>query len=239
MIKLLKIILLILLSTLLVQVSAAPNGNGYVCYASKIRAQIERYVEEQFSQMHREYQLEWISPISDVRLAKTPDRISVSHKGDRPLCGNRVLKVTFYRQATPLRSIYVSLKIHVFQAVWVTKFSLKKDEIITPVKLKLEQRDISVLRGTPLEKTPGDEELYATRRIAANRVLLKRAVRKGYLVHKGGLVDVEYRKGALRVKMQTRAMQNGGKDEFIWVKNPETRRRMRVKVVAPDLAVLP
>lgn len=231
--------LLLLLSIFLMHDASPASVAGYVCPAPKIQAEVERYIDQQFTGTNGEYQLEWISRISDIRLARTPDRISVSHKGDRPLCGNRVLKVTFYRQATPLRSIYVSLKIHVFQAVWVTKYLLKKGEKITLAKLKLEQRDISELRGTPLEKTPGSEELYATRRIAPNRVLLKRAVRTGYLVHKGGLVNVEYRKGALCVKLQTRALQNGGKDEFIWVKNPETRRRMRVKIVAPDLAVFP
>ena len=237
--KLFKTFFLTVFCLTFLTISAYAVSPAKIYQGAAIREKVENYIQNRFAGSGVRYQLEFVQSLPEIRLPQASDSINVSSSGEGLPQGNKVIKVTFYRQKIALRSIYVATKIHLFKKVWVTAYSFKRDEKISVTKLNSEEKDITKLNGEPLEKSPGSGDLVTRRSLPANKVLMKKDVRQPYLICKGHRLDVEYKKGNVRIILQTQALQNGGAGELIWVKNLDTRKRMRVKVVAPSLAVIP
>ncbi len=218
---------------------STPNEGLYVFTAEKIRQIIQDYFSSRFQESGLKYSVEWLKEIPEIRLFKNPDSVHVQCKDNGLPKGHEVLKVTFFHKHKPLRSLYVSTKIHVFQNVWVVKKTIHQDEPLSLEKLNLESRDISEIVGAPLTEEIDVKTLIARRTLSQGRVITWRDVREPYCVHKGDPVSVVVRKTNFVIRMQVQALQNGSKGDLIWVKNPMTHRRMRVKVLEPELAVLP
>lgn len=233
-----KIIWLILSVLLFAASRSLGAERGIVYPGDRLRMQIRNFVAEQLAQTGSRYRIEWLQDIPEVHLLRQPDSVAVSSNGESRRWGNRVIRVTFYSRESALRSIYVSVRIRVFRKVWVAVRDIRPGEEITPGQFVQKENEITALNGTPFSFSGGDKWI-ARRRIAANRVLMQRDVREPFLVQKGQHLNVEYRSGAVRIKLKALALQNGGDGELIWVKNPENRKRLRVKVIGPALAVIP
>lgn len=218
---------------------AGSSAAGYYYPAAEIKSAVSAYIENQFRGRGQRFELNWINQINDVSLPNPPEKVEVTRRARGPLAANRVFRVTFYENGKAQKSIYVPVQIRVFQPVWVTRYAIRKGEVLDVDRLNLEEREITHLSGNPLPRMPGVARLMARRSLPAGRVVLQNDVREPYLVEKGNRVDVLFARGAVKIKIQTLAAQSGSRDDLIWVKNPKTRQRMRVRVVGSDQAVLP
>jgi flagella basal body P-ring formation protein FlgA len=228
---------------LFILVALVADGNAQqnvaVFHGTQIRSKIEKYIQSCYTGWGIPYQVEWVKPVPDVRLLNKPDSIEVSHRSQSLPVGNEVVKVTFYQGNTAMRSLYVSLKIHVFRKVWVTNEPVRRDQKLERTSLKLEEHDISVLHGNLLDESENIDNLIACRTLSAGEIIRQNDVRQPYAVRKGEGIMLQYIKGPVRMKMAMNAMQNGGRGDMIWVRNPKTRTRMKVKISGPGMAVLP
>lgn len=226
-------------SVLLLAASRSLGTEKEIIYPeASIRTQIQKFVADHFTQSASRFQIEWLQKIPQVRLLSQPDRVEVTSTGGNSWWGNRVVRITFYRRGRALRSIYVSLKIRVYREVWITRRNIRPGEPISPQWLLRREAEITELTDVPFTLTP-EESWIARHHIAAHKILLERDVRQPFLVQKGHHLNIEYCTGGVRIKLQVLALQNGGRGELIWVKNTENRKRLRVKVIGPSLAVVP
>jgi len=233
-----EIIWLVLFVLLFTASRSLGEAKRFVYPKAEIRMQVQNFVAHHFAQSDSRYQIEWLQDIPEVRLLQRPDSIAVSSNGGNRWWGNRVIRVAFYSRGKALRSIYVSVRIRVFGKVWITVQSIRQGEVISARQLVQKETEITNFNEAPFTFSQTSHWI-ARRHIAANRILLQRDVREPFLVQKGHHLDVEYHSGAIRIKLKALALQNGGNGELIWVKNLENRKRLRVKVIGPALAVVP
>ncbi len=225
-----------LLLTLLLGTVFYAQNSRFVYPKKKIREQVQRFVARSFSEPNESYRIEWLHSIPEIRLLQKPDSINIVYRGNRIPKGNTVLKISFYRYEKILRSFYLSLKINVFQDVWVTGRTVPKGTFLKKDRLKIEHKDITYLSGAPLSNDILNTDWIAKRTLSVGQIVTTDDLRLPYLVHKGHKIDVQYNQDFVKVQLQALALQNGGEGDIIWVKNPETHKRLQVKVVGPNLA---
>jgi flagella basal body P-ring formation protein FlgA len=214
-------------------------GTNYTFPATRLYTALNNYISSCFKDSDVRFKVEWSRALPDVSLLDSPDSVGISHKGSKFPKGNEVFKVTFYDNKTPMRSIYVSGKIHLFQKVWVSKSRIERDNPIKTGQLTLEEKDLTLLHGNPVDSGSDLTNLVARRTVPSGKVLMRNDLREPYLVERGAKLSVVYRRGGLNITMQSRALQDGCKDEVIWVKNIDTHKRLKVKIVKQGLAVVP
>ncbi|MEJ2636532.1 MAG: flagellar basal body P-ring formation chaperone FlgA [Calditrichia bacterium] len=220
--------------------AAAVYGEGQTVFSSQqICGKIQSYVDNCYSQSGARFEIEWIQSVPDVTLLNSPDLISVSHRGEVLPRGNQVVKISFYSRRQILRSIYVPVKIHVFQKVLITNRPISRDERLDPGKMDIEEKDITTLPGEPLQPSAGIQGLICKKRLPGKRVILEKDVRQPYLVHKGENLNISYRKANLHITLQAEAMQNGSQGDLIWVRVPDSRKRLQVKIIGAGLTAIP
>ncbi|MFZ0389621.1 MAG: flagellar basal body P-ring formation chaperone FlgA [Calditrichia bacterium] len=206
--------------------------------AADIRAAVEQYLCLIFKNQPGSYSLEWLKEVPDVHLLKTADSLSVTlgPEGELPL-GQQVARFTFYHSQRPMCSVYLPLIVHYYRQVWVAAARISGGSRIDPGQLRREKKDISRLYGHPVysENFPGNK--VAKHTIAAGKVIDENDLRMPFLVKRGEQLEVDYRSGALRISFEAKALQNGQKDELIWVRITDTRKRLQVKVREKNRAV--
>ncbi len=220
--------------------AAAVYGQGQTVFsAQQICGKIQNYADNCYSQSRARFEIEWIQSVPDVTLLNSPDSVSVSHRGEALPRGNQVVKISFYSRRQILRSIYVPVKIHVFQKVLITNRPINRDEKLDPQRLDIEERDITTLPGEPLEPSADIQGLICKKRLPDRKVILEKDVRQPYLIHKGENLNISYQKANLHITLQAEAMQNGSKGDLIWVRVPDSRKRLQVKIIGAGLTAIP
>lgn len=215
------------------------KATGFQYSGRQIRQQVEDYVKKYFSQFDASFRLDWLGSPPDVYLLNKPDSVAVSYKGKNLPVGNQVFQVSFFRRGLAIRTVYLSTNIHVFRKVWVAQNSIQRNEPLDTNGLQLMERDLTTIPGAPLAGSEHPARWIARRTIPAGSIIMENDVRTPYLIRRGNRLKVRYQKGAVLINLQARAMQDGEKDDIIWIRNPDSGKRMRVKVVGPDAAVIP
>lgn len=207
--------------------------------ATLIRQKVERYLSDYFRPLGNEYQVEWLRKFRDVFLLVKPDSIHVSHNGDKILKGNRVFKISFFKDGKALKTLYLSAKIHLFQEVFILQQTVRKNKKFKQEILRVGKREITAVTGIPLKTNENPENFIATRTLSKGRILRERDIRTPFCIRKGDRVNVEFSKAAFSIKLVVLALQDGSAGDMIWVKNPKNRKKMKVRVVAENLVKIP
>lgn len=212
-------------------------GNQSHYTAREIRQQIDQYVRQQYRDSGDRVKISFLQEITDITLGQPADRMAVFCNGIPR--GNTVFTVRFFRDEKALRALYLSARVSVFGQVVVTDGVIRRGEPLDAARLKTEEKEITRLPAAPFRTVAQVAGLVAKRNLAAGQIVSEKDVRPPFLVRKGEHLNVAYQKGAVKISLEALALQDGGKNDLIWVKNPLNRRRLRVKVVAKDDAVLP
>jgi flagella basal body P-ring formation protein FlgA len=215
------------------------NPETVVYSASRIKQQIENYLQNDFQSNDYKFEIEWLYPITDVSLLSNPDSVSISYNGDKILKGNKVIKFTFFQKESPQKSLHISVRIHLFQKVFVLIHPLEKNQPLELEKVQIEQRETTTVVGNPLIVSAKIQNLIARRSLPKGRILMERDFRAPFCIKKGETVTVELGGENFFVRLQVLALQNGSVNDMVWVKNLDNRKKMKVRVVGPQLAVLP
>jgi len=165
--------------------------------------------------------------------------VVVSHSGKRLPAGNTVFRLIFLRKGQRLRSLYLPARVELFERVFTLRQTVRKGDTLRREMLEQKELEITSLPEAPIEEESRIVGQIARRTLTAGTILTPRCVQPPYLVKRGEAVRVEYQRGRVRVVLQAQALQDGTRGEQIWVKNPLSRKRLKVKIVERGLAVLP
>lgn len=110
---------------------------------------------------------------------------------------------------------------------------LKRTAIIEPEDVALRERDIS--QGGQSYLTSLDQAIgqKLVRPMVADQVISLAHLEQAEVVRKGDQVVISARSGSLNVRMPGEALSNGGLSEQIRVKNLNSQRVIKARVIAP------
>ncbi|GAB4336199.1 MAG: hypothetical protein Kow0037_17080 [Calditrichia bacterium] len=220
-------------------VFSATLAAQHLISVEEVKAEVEKYIQQEMAATGYAYQIEWIDNLKPVRLNESPDQVVVTRRGGDMLMSKEVLQIRFYKAERVLRSVYFPIMLHVFGKVWQTTRAIPADQEISAEDVQLVDTDLSLLNHQPLMQSDSPVGTIAARPLKRGAVIYRKDVRQPYLIKKGETVSVYYKKGSLKIQLDALAMQNGAAGDIIWVKNPISKKRLKVRVEGENLAVLP
>ena len=132
-------------------------------------------------------------------------------------------------------TVYVPVKVKVFQSVVVAVKPLAANQIITTADVKLQQWDIGSLRQgyiNNIRHLIGQELKYP---IAMGTVIKPHSVRAQKLVHRGEHITLVALAGNMEVRMNGMALSDASLGQRVRVKNSSSKRVVEGVVDAPGI----
>jgi flagellar basal body P-ring formation protein FlgA len=125
----------------------------------------------------------------------------------------------------------VSLQATVWREVWVARSALKRGTILSEADLARERRDVLPVRE-PLAELTGDENsLELAEGLQAGTVLTARALKLRPVVRRGQNADASLQDGPLAITMKVEVLEDGVPGQTIRLRNSQSRRELRGKVI--------
>ena len=212
-----------LLSTLIAML-AVPVKSSIAAETVSIEQKAERFLFNEYSQTNplarTKISIKPLSAALKQRHCNQP--IAFEHKPGRASRAN--IKAVCQQ---PKWSIYISAIIEQWQPIAVTSRALSKGTILGDTDLYLKEFDVRRL-NSPYYTDPGELIGRAVKRaVAANQIISPTLIKKRMLIHKGDLVYIEARKGAMTIRMSGVAQKGGALGEQIPVINNRSGKTVR------------
>ncbi len=133
---------------------------------------------------------------------------------------------------TGRRLLRAKLKVSWRVRVPVAVTDIERGEVITQDRVRWEYRYISKhIRDIPTKDTVlSDYE--AMRMIKSGEIIKKRFLRKRYLVKKGDMVRLFYRRGSIEISYEGEALENGYRGSLIRVRVLSSGKIIKGKVLS-------
>ena len=191
----------------------------------------ENYALKQASQTATPEELEIVPGDLDPRLRLAQCRnelIAFSPPGSR-LLGNTTVGVKC--TAPKAWSIYIPMRVSLFQEAVIVKQSVRRGETITATDIQVEKVDVSLLRGIPFKDADLLIGSKAKNTLNAGTIINSDNV---CVVCKGDSVSITASNSAIAVIMSGVALTDGSIGERIRVQNSASKRIVEAKVVNED-----
>lgn len=136
-------------------------------------------------------------------------------------------------------TVFVPAQVKLFRDVVVVARPLKRTAVIGPEDVALRERDISqISQGylTEIDQAIGQK---VVRPLVIDQVITQVHIEQAELIRKGDHVVITARSGTLSVRMPGEALTNGGLNEQIRVKNLNSKRVVKARVIAAGQVEVP
>ena len=133
----------------------------------------------------------------------------------------------------------LSLQARIWRDVWIARSALKRGELAAEADLDRDRRDILALREPLAEFSPGDTSLELAEPLQAGSPVLARSVKARPVIHRGQAADALVQDGALSITMKVEALEDGAPGQIIRVRNAQSRRDIRGKVLNEQTILIP
>ena len=132
----------------------------------------------------------------------------------------------------------VSVKIRLFRPVVVTQRRIGRNEVIGKDQVKLERREVTNSVGNYFTRAADVVGKRAMRSVSAGVLLTDVMVGKPLAVRRNDYVTLRARYGAVTVRTKCIALKDACVGESVDVKNKDSNKIIRARVVAPNLVEL-
>jgi flagella basal body P-ring formation protein FlgA len=130
------------------------------------------------------------------------------------------------------------VQARLWREVLVAKSTLQRGMPVHESDFNLERRDILALRG-PLALLSPALDYEITETVSAGAPLTARAVRLKPVLMRGQLADAIIRQGAMSISLKVEVLEEGVPGQFVRVRNPQSHRELRGKVLNEQTVAIP
>jgi flagella basal body P-ring formation protein FlgA len=133
----------------------------------------------------------------------------------------------------------LALQARIWRDVWIARSALKRGELAAEADLDRDRRDILTLREPLAEFSSGDTSLELAEALQAGSPVFARSVKARPVIHRGQAADALVQDGALSITMKVEALEDGAPGQIIRVRNAQSRRDIRGKVLNEQTILIP
>ena len=200
--------------------------------ASEILQSISEALQKEFVRDQGELELRFSRPWTAVPIADEPYETRCIDVPAAGLAPSMFLRFELISGAETLGAWQSPMEARLWRKVWVAREPLKRGAALSASDISLERRD--VLR-TPRDLLPETFDVERGWQIAdqvnPGQILMKRVVQLRVVVQKGQMVDALLKDGALSIAIKAEVLDPGAPGQIIRVRNPNSRRELRGKVI--------
>ena len=135
--------------------------------------------------------------------------------------------------------IYVPVKVALMEAVVVSRRALVRGQALQAEDVMLSETDVSRLRKAYFTRIEDVIGLRSKRAVAAGKTLHAGLLQREKLVRRGSQVEIVAMGSGLHVRMQGKALSDGGRGDRIKVKNLNSGRVVTGTVAAAGVIQVP
>jgi flagella basal body P-ring formation protein FlgA len=130
-----------------------------------------------------------------------------------------------------LGTYQVTAQTRIWRDVWVARSGLKRGEPVADAAIDRERRDVLVFHEPLADFAPGESSLELAEPLQSGSPLLARSVKARPVIRRGQSADALVQEGNLSVTMKVEALEDGAPGQIIRVRNSQSRRDIRGKVL--------
>ena len=173
-----------------------------------------------------------ITPVSTPRDLTVPvGRVTILAEVSSALRSQAAVTVAVLVDGKTCQRTVVSYRLQLLAEVVVTSHDIARKALLSPAEVKLERRDLLIIRGTPLRRTEEVAGLRATLRLAAGTPISDACTEPAPLVLKGQEVTVTVIGDGVVVTAPAVAQEDGSKEQMIRVHTLLSKEDFPAKVV--------
>ncbi|GAB4175905.1 MAG: hypothetical protein Kow00108_11210 [Calditrichia bacterium] len=213
---------------------------AFVVPEDSIRQWITNYIKTQIQLNEGEdYQ---------IKSLRCPERIQLPVKNfirqikdkNRELRGNVVFSIQLADPSSGkvYKTFTVSARIKRFERVVMAQRRIHKGDTLADSDVSLKVVETTSLRPGYLTDSDQINGKIAIKSIGEKEILYSRFLMNIPIISKGERVVIEYNEPPLRIKVFAIALENGGAGDWIWVKNLESNKRIKVRVIGRGIVRL-
>lgn len=131
-----------------------------------------------------------------------------------------------------------SLQARVWREVWVARTALKRGMTLGDADLVRERRDVLNQRETLAECDNVGTAIEIAEHVSAGALVTARALKVRPVVRRGQRTEASFQDGMLCVTMKVEIMEDGVPGQVIRLRNPDSRREIRGKVINENLILV-
>jgi len=150
-----------------------------------------------------------------------------------------ILRFELRTAKASLGTSQVALQAKIWREVWIARSSLKRGELAANADLDRERRDVLTLRDSAAEFSTGDTSLELAEALQAGAPVLARSVKARPVIRRGQAADALVQDGTLSISMKVEALEDGAPGQIIRVRNAQSRRDLRGKVLNEQTILIP
>jgi flagella basal body P-ring formation protein FlgA len=201
------------------------------------RSTIETYLQDRLQWPASDWTCQILDSSRTWRCLNRPYSVTVDGLEDAHAKGTVRLTVVLRQDSLETR-VPVTCEIRVTTPVLIAADRIERGATLSPDNVRLERRDITYLRSSPLTDMNALREMSALRTITAGTPVTRLYLRKAPAVDKNDLVHIALAAGSIRISVPARARESGSIGERIWVQNIKTNKLVRVTVTGKGMVAI-
>jgi flagella basal body P-ring formation protein FlgA len=183
----------------------------------------------------RRFELKVIGHPSVPRSAEAGPSVAIHGAALSP---RQCVWVSLGRGGRAAGSIPVWFSVKAFRPVLVSQRSRAARSRVESDDFTVDERDVAMLDGVPLEMEADIAQLRSRRAIAAGHIIMKADLEPMPPVSRGQEVSVEVHYGSVAIETSAVALREGRVGESVMVRNPDSRLTYAAQVVGPGRAMV-
>ena len=200
--------------------------------AAEVERRVEAALKDRFDVEDRSVKVEV------YRLSETvPDSFSLQLSGWSALpTGKRQIRLLPSSKGEPTG--WALLRIRRFESVWVADKAIRQGMPITSGDLSRQWLEVTELTRPPLSSSlfAKSKEVEARRYLGKGRILREGDIRLPYALEVGGKVDMLYKSGRIRMRLNCEARQPGRAGDVVRLYCSTTKSTYRAQLLSPSHA---
>lgn len=186
-----------------------------------------------------ELQIETARPLPSIPVLANNDwEIKVTQTPINWPCSYVSLRFQIVSDNKPIGEWPAYLKAKLIKPVWVVRNAAKKDDTLDTLDLALEKRDIIDNKMALWNGTTPSSKLSLLQAISPGTLLFERWVKATPVIRRGQIVTAQFDIQALNIQLKVEALEDGAPGEFVRLRNRDSRKEFRGKVISETLVHL-
>jgi flagella basal body P-ring formation protein FlgA len=202
--------------------------------AADFKEAVENYIVSKGKYKKENMQISFLN-LSDKVIVKYPDaRLVVSDVSRDLLSGNVTIPVGIVSENKVMKRVYVSVKIQMFDSVYVTKRSISQHQNFTNDNIEKKWMEITGIEEQVIKNANEVLDKRTSRYISDGKLITLNNIENLPIIKSGQPITIVSRTNSVVISVYGVAKEDGKKGQMITVENSTSGAKLRGKVIDKD-----
>jgi flagella basal body P-ring formation protein FlgA len=216
----------------------APRSNGRL-EEDELRGLLTTALTQRRGEKDTEWEFNLTRPWTPISVPDEPLSLEILEPALNRITSNCILKFELRAAKRSIGTWQAAVQARCWRPVLVAHTMLRRGQALREEDFARERRDLLALRDPLAEFPPTTAEYELAETVPVGAALTARAVRLKPVLARGQLADAIIREGAMIISLKVEILEEGVPGQMIRVRNPQSRRELRGKVLDEQTVSIP